>query len=172
MKAHPFVIYLMALALAGCASYAPQRLPARVDLPKSATAIVLDPARLPFRSLSTHVFNPADGLDIDEVAMLAVANNSQLKQARDALGIARAQSFAAGLLPDPQLGITSDHPTNGTSGNTNAFNFNLNYDVNALLLRSSRTGAAAAAEQRVNAEILWQEWQVVSQARLLFTLVH
>ncbi|MEO8837649.1 MAG: TolC family protein, partial [Herbaspirillum sp.] len=72
-------------------------------------------------------------------------------------------------LPDPQLGLTSDHPTNGTSSNTNAFNLNLSVDVNALLLRSSRKGAAIASEQQVNADLLWQEWQMVSQARLLFT---
>jgi outer membrane protein TolC len=157
------------LSLAACASYAPKPLPERVNLPRSASAIAVDPARLPFGSLSTHLFNPADGLDMDEVAMLAVANNPQLREARDALGIARAQSFAAGLLPDPQLGVSSDHPTNGTAANTNAFNLNPSYDVNALLLRSSRKNAAMAQEQQVNLELLWQEWQVVSQARLLFT---
>jgi outer membrane protein TolC len=157
------------LSLAACASYAPKPLPEQVNLPRSASAIAVDPARLPFRSLSTHVFDPADGLDMDEVAMLAVANNPQLRQARDALGIARAQSFAAGLLPDPQLGISSDHPTNGTAGNTNAFNLNPSYDVDALLRRSSRKNAAMAQEQQVNLELLWQEWQVVSQARLLFS---
>jgi outer membrane protein TolC len=157
------------LSLAACASYAPKPLPEQVNLPRSASAIAVNPARLPFRSLSTHVFDPADGLDMDEVAMLAVANNPQLRQARDALGIARAQSFAAGLLPDPQLGISSDHPTNGTAGNTNAFNLNPSYDINALLRRSSRKNAAMAQEQQVNLELLWQEWQVVSQARLLFS---
>ncbi len=162
-------LVLLLGALSGCATYAPKPLPDRVNLPQSAASITLDPARLPFRNLSSHIFNPADGLDMDEVAMLAVANNPQLRQARDALGIARAQSFAAGLLPDPQLGVTADHPTNGTGANTNAFNFNLNYDVNALLLRSSRKGAAQAETQRVNLDLLWQEWQVVSQARLLFT---
>ncbi len=159
----------MALGLAGCASYAPKPLPESVNLRQSATGIVINPASLPFHRLSSHVFNPADGLDMDEVAMLAVANNPQLRQKRDDLGIARAQSFAAGLLPDPQLGITSDRPTNGTSTNTHAFNLNLGYDVSALLLRSSRKGAAIASEQQVNADLLWQEWQVVSQARLLFT---
>ncbi|BBP05989.1 cellobiose phosphorylase [Sulfuriferula plumbiphila] len=162
-------LVLLLGALSGCATYAPKPLPKRANLPQSAALITLDPARLPFRNLSSHIFNPADGLDMDEVAMLAVANNPQLRQARDALGIARAQSFAAGLLPDPQLGFTSDHPTNGALGNTNSFNFNLNYDVNALLLRSSRKGAAQAQAQRVNLDLLWQEWQVVSQARLLFT---
>lgn len=169
MNTNLWAIGLTALSLAGCASYSPQPLPERVDLPQSATGIVIDSASLPFHRLSSHVFNPADGLDMDEVAMLAVANNPQLKQARDDLGIARAQSFAAGLLPDPQLGVTSDHPTNGTSGNTNSFNLNLGYDISALLLRSSRKGAATAREQQVNADLLWQEWQVVSQARLLFT---
>ena len=156
-------------ALSGCATYAPKPLPNQVQFPQSVASITLDPARLPFRNLSSHPFNPTDGLDMDEVAMLAVANNPQLKQARDALGIARAQSFAAGLLPDPQLGVTTDHPTNGTAGNTNGFNLNLNYDVNALLQRSSRKGAAQAEMQKVNLDLLWQEWQVVSQARLLFT---
>ncbi len=169
MRPYLFAITLIVLNLAGCASYAPKPLPERVNLPRSASAIVVNAAGLPFSSLSTHVFNPADGLDMYEVAMLAVANNPQLRQARDNLGIARAQSFAAGLLPDPQLGMTSDHPTNGTTGNTNAFTFNPSYDVNALLLRSSRKNAALANEQRVNLELLWQEWQVVSQARLLFT---
>ncbi|AJP47562.1 hypothetical protein PG1C_01945 [Rugosibacter aromaticivorans] len=163
------VMGLVALGVAGCASYAPKPLPVHMSLPQSAAAISVAPAQLPFRELSSHPFNAADGLDMTEVAMLAVANNPQLRQARDGLGIARAQSFAAGLLPDPQLGVTFDHPTNGTAGNINAFNFNPSYDVNALLLRSSRVGAATADERRVNLELLWQEWQVVSQARLLFT---
>ncbi len=170
MRLSPRTAVLLALGLlAGCASYAPRPLPKRINLPQSAAAVVVEPAQLPFRSLSSHLFDPADGLDMDEVAMLAVANNPQLRQARDELGIARAQSFAAGLLPDPQLGITSDHPTNGATGNSNAFSVNPSYDVSALLLRSSRVGAAKADERRVNLELLWQEWQVVSRSRLLFT---
>ena len=169
MRFSRLVIVLPALALAACATYTPRPLPERVDLPRSAAAISIDPASLPFRNLSTHIFDPANGLDIDEVAMLAVANNPQLKEMRDELGIARAQSFAAGLLPDPQLGASFDHPTNGTTGNSNGFSLNPSYDVSALLLRSSRVGAAGANLRRVNLELLWQEWQVVSQARLLFT---
>ena len=165
----PCLLLLIVLGPVACASYAPRPLPQRSDLAPSASSISLDPARLPFRALAAHPFNPDDGFDMDEVAMLAVANNPQLRQARDALGIARAQSFAAGLLPDPQLGLTFDHPTNGVPGNTNAFNINPSYDVNALLLRSSRVRAATQEQRRVNLELLWQEWQVVSQTRLLFT---
>ena len=167
MTRHALVTALLG-TLSACASYAPQHLPDAPNAPASAGAINIDPAQLPFRSLSSHVYNPADGLDVTEVAMLAVANNPQLRQSRDALGITRAQSFAAGLLPDPQLSVTGDRPTNGTSGNTNAFNLNLSYDVNALLQRSSRVGSAKADVRRVNLELLWQEWQTVSLARLLF----
>ena len=169
MRFSILAIALPVLALAGCASYAPKPLPERIDLPRSASAISVDAASLPFRDLATHVFDPANGLDMTEVAMLAVANNPQLRQMRDELGIARAQAFAAGLLPDPQLGLASDHPTNGTAGNTNGFSVNPGYDVTALLLRSSRVGAADANLRRVNLELLWQEWQVVGRARLLFT---
>ena len=169
MRFSILAIALPALALAGCATYAPRPLPERVDQPRSASAISVDAASLPFRDLSTHIFDPANGLDIDEVAMLAVANNPQLREMRDALGIARAQAFAAGLLPDPQLGLAFDHPSNGSAGNTNAFSVNPSYDAAALFLRSSRVDAANANLRRVNLELLWQEWQVVGRARLLFT---
>lgn len=169
MRLSAFLGYAGLASLSACASYAPQPLPASVNMPASATAVTVDPGQLPFSSLRSHVFNPADGLDSEEVAMLAVANNPQLRQARDTLGISRAQAFAAGLLPDPQLGVTGDHPGNGGAGNTNGFNVNLNYDVNALLLRSSRKLAAQREVERVNMALLWQEWQVVSQAKLLFT---
>ena len=160
-----------ALALAACASYAPKPLPERVSLAADARAVSVDAARLPFRTLAAHAFDPADGLDRDEVAMLAVANNPQLRQARDALGVARAQAFAAGLLPDPQLGVSFDHPTNGSAGNTNGFSLNPTFDAAALVLRSSRREAAAAAADQVRLDLLWQEWQVVSQARLLYTRI-
>lgn len=168
MRLHRTIGLFVTAILSACATYTPQKLPTRVNLVSSASAITVNPAQLRFSQFRTHIFNPADGLDSDEVAMLAVVNNPQLKQARDGLGIAQAQSFAAGLLPDPQLGITFDHPTSGSAGNTNSFNFMPSFDFNALLLHSSRVGAAKAEEQRVNLGLLWQEWQVVSQAKLLF----
>ena len=163
--------YASLVILSACTTYTPIKLPTKVSMPQSPDAIVVQPAQLPFGSLRNHVFNPADGFDSDELAMLAVANNPQLRQTRDGLGVVRAQAFAAGLLPDPQLGITADHPTNGGVGTMNAFNYNLSYDLNALLLRSSRKNAANFDTERINMELLWQEWQVVSQTKLLFTRI-
>lgn len=132
-------------------------------------AIRVDPAKMPLPALRTHRFDPADGLDITETAMLAVANNPDLRVARDGAGIARAQAFAAGLLPDPQLALSADHPGGNVAGSTtNAFGLGVSYDINALLRRSTEHAAARAAQNQSELELLWKEWQTVAQARLLF----
>ncbi|KQR76911.1 transporter [Burkholderia sp. Leaf177] len=128
--------------------------------------IRIDPASMPLPELATHTFDPSDGLDIGEVAMLAVANNPDLKLARDDLGIVRAQAFAAGLLPDPQLAVSSDYP--GAAGATRAFNYGLSMDVLAILTRSANKQSADATVAKTDLGLLWQEWQVVAQARQLF----
>jgi len=153
---------------AGCATYRPEPLDTAPARPKDVAHIEVDAASMPLPALRSHRYDPSDGLDIDEVAMLAVANNPRLKVARDRLGVARAQAFAAGLLPDPQLALTRDDPTHGGPGNMSAFSAGLSYDVNALLTRSARSAAATASQRQVNLELLWQEWQVVGRARLLF----
>ncbi len=163
------VCALSLAGLTGCATYVARPLPQAVSLANDVRTLSVSTASMPFRALSSHQFDPSDGLDIDEVAMLAVARNPQLKVARDSLGLTRAQAFAAGLLPDPTLAMSSDHPSNGAVGNTSALNLNLGFDVGSLLARSSRTAAAGAEVDRVNLDLLWQEWQVVSQSRLLFT---
>ena len=169
MKKMLFIFSLAVAGLGGCATYHPSPLDAKPRFPDQVPHLIGQSARMPLPELATHLFDPSDGLDMTEVAMLAVANNPQLKVARDEAGIAHAQAFAAGLLPDPQLSLTRDFPTNGTSGNTSAFNLGLSYDVNALLMRSGVKNAAQAAQRQTDLNLLWQEWQVVGQARLLFT---
>ncbi|WGS55292.1 TolC family protein (plasmid) [Paraburkholderia sp. D15] len=98
--------------------------------------------------------------------MLAVANNPDLKLIRDDLGIARAQAYSAGLLPDPQVSISSDYP--GAAGTTRAFNYGLSIDVMAIVLRSANKQSADATAAKTDLGLLWQEWQTVAQARQLF----
>ena len=162
----PFL--LLVASLAGCAAYHPLPLQTRPRFPVEMPHLVVQSAHMPLPELASHRFDPSDGLDMTEVAMLAVANNPQLKVARDEAGITHAQAFAAGLLPDPQLSLTRDFPTNGAAGNTSAFNLGVSYDVNALLTRSAVKNAARATALQTDLNLLWQEWQVVSQARLLF----
>ncbi|MFH2079860.1 MAG: TolC family protein, partial [Pseudomonadota bacterium] len=155
-------------SLAGCTTYQSLPLQSKPQFTTEVSHLIVRSERMPLPELASHRFDPRDGLDMTEVAMLAVANNPQLKVTRDESGVAHAQAFAAGLLPDPQLSLTRDFPTNGTSGNTSAFNLGLSYDVNALLTHAAVASAAQAAERQTDLNLLWQEWQVVGQARLLF----
>ncbi len=171
MRAKLLLACLVFTGMAGCAVYRPKPLTLEPDLPHSLSRLTVDRRSLPLPDLRAHVFDPSDGLDMTEVAMLAVANNPQLRIARDDAGIARAQAFAAGLLPDPKLNLTRDFPTNGGSSNTDAFGLGLSYNVGALLVRSAAKGAATATARKLDLRLLWQEWQVVSRARVLFVRV-
>jgi outer membrane protein TolC len=156
-----------ALSLCACASYAP--LPLGQGLGSANVAQLSAPVQpIPGETADTHRFDPADGIDVTETAMLALANAPRLKLQRDALGVARAQAFAAGLLPDPQLSLSGETPTSRQPGLAHAFNLGLDYDVGALLTRSARKAEANRKAGQANLELLWSEWQTVARARLLF----
>jgi outer membrane protein TolC len=75
--------------------------------------------------------------------------------------------FQAGLLPNPQLSLDYGALIAGP-GITNSHLIGLAQDILPLLTLSARKAEAAAAQKSVELDLLWQEWQVVSQARLLF----
>jgi outer membrane protein, heavy metal efflux system len=158
---------LAALSLSGCATYAPLALGSGHGA-AGVEQLTAPTAQMSMPTLAPHRFDPSDGLDVTEMAMLAVANSPALQAKRDDLGLARAQAFAAGLLPDPQLGLGQDFPRHPAAGLTSAFNLGLTADISALLLRSSRQAAARGQADQVNLDLLWEEWQTVAQARLLF----
>lgn len=156
----------------GCAWYRPERLvPHDTSMSAEALARVrIDPSTIPLPQLALHRFDPSNGLDIEEVAMLAVVNNPDLRLARDDLGIARAQAFSAGLLPDPQLSISSDFP--GAAGYERAFNYGLSMDMMSIVTRGANRESAEAAAAKTDLGLLWQEWQVIAQAKQSFLKVH
>jgi len=162
---------LLCGALAGCSTYEALPLTPAMPAPATLADLRVDAASLPFPALAAHRFDPSDGLDIVETAMLAVANNPDLKLARDDAAIAHAQAYAAGLLPDPQLALSRDLSDSGGADTRAAYSYGLSYDINALLLHSSQRDAAQADAHKTDLNLLWQEWQVVSQARLLFVRV-
>ncbi len=156
-------LLLAGALVTACSSYQPLTLaegkPAR---------LVVDTRSLPFPPMAAHRFDPDDGLDIVEVAMLAVVNNPDLRLVRDDAAIAHAQSFSAGLLPDPQFSLSSDLSNSGGAGATKAFSAGLNYDITSLLTHGALHRAADNDAAKTDLTLLWQEWQVASQAQLLF----
>lgn len=159
---------ITAMVLGGCASYGPKPLPTQPDL----AVVALGAAPQAQAAAGDRAADPGLGLDMNDIATAAVLRNPDLKLARDAAGVAQAQAFAAGLLPDPQLSLTRDFPGNGGPANVSAFNLGLSYDITALLVRPALSAAAQAQERQARLDLLWQEWQVISRARTLFvTLV-
>jgi len=157
------------LLQAGCARYQALPLNDHPQWPSSFAHISVNRASMPFPQLASHRFDPSDGLDMTEVAMLAVSNNPDLRLARDDAGIGRAQAFAAGLLPDPQLSVSRDLPASSIPGLVSAYSISPGYDLQSLLLHGSGYEAAKASSRQIDLNLLWQEWQVVSQARVLFS---
>jgi len=169
MKILPLSILVPTLAagLAGCATYQAKPLGEHATLLGSYANIVIDRSRMPLPQLAAHAFNVHGGLDMDDVAMLAVINNPDLKVARTDARVAHAQAFAAGLLPDPQLALTRDVPQNPQPGSTSAFSLNLSEDINALIRHHFDSRAGRYDARKTDLNLLWQEWQVVAKARTL-----
>jgi outer membrane protein TolC len=159
-----------ALLGAGCATYSPQPLGDGQGV-RDASQLSASTANMPVPALRKHRFDPSQGLDSTDVAILAIANNPELKVLRDQLGIARAQAFAAGLLPDPQITVGQDYLAHKQPGFTSAYNYGISEDISSLLTRSTRKAAAKSQADQVNLDLLWAEWQTIAQARLLFNQV-
>jgi cobalt-zinc-cadmium efflux system outer membrane protein len=159
---------MLSALLAGCASYQAATLPGADALVHDVLQLTVDTATMPDAALASHRFDPSDGLDITEVAMLAVVNNPELRLLRADAGVTRAQAFSAGLLPDPQIALSRETAMGAPAGATVAFTGALTVDIAALLARSSSKAAADAESRKSSLDLLWQEWQTVAKARLLF----
>ncbi len=161
-------VCLLLLTVPACATYRPKPLNTNPTLLNEVPPEVVTAGTMPLPELAGHTFNTDHGLDMTDVAILAVVNNQDLKVARDKQGLASAELLAAGVLPNPQLAAGVDHPTNGGPGYVNAWNIGLSYDIGALLMRNAAINASRADSLKVDLTVLWQEWQIVQQARLLF----
>lgn len=160
-------VVAMALLLAGCATYRPMPLdesppvlsqPVLAVLAQDAATIdrpFLTPARIDF----------SRPLDANVIAALAVLNNPDLLATRARAGVADAQAFAAGLLPDPTFSFGLDPVLSGPDtmlGITSS----LGFDLNALRKRGVTRQQARAEARKVRLDLAWSEWQTSGQARL------
>lgn len=159
---------LAAVLLAGCAAYSARPLPEKADLATRVPDVKVDVQALHLPGLAPHVYDPAHGLDMTDAAILAVINNPGLRTARSEARAARVQSFAAGLLPGPQLSASRDRPTDNTAGLVTGRSVGIGYDLGPLFTSGAEQAAAEAQAQQADLDLLWVEWQVAQQARVLF----
>lgn len=159
-------------ALAGCATYHALPLDSGRG-PQHVADVTVPAASMPTPALRAYPFDAANGLDVTEVAMLAVANNPQLKLQRDAAGIAHAEAYSAGLLPDPSVSYEHDRPVGSNPvGTTDSYTAGLSLDLGNLVTRSARLKSAHAHQREVDLDLLWSEWQTIAQAHTLFDRVY
>lgn len=136
--------------LTSCTHYAPLPLAPAASLAPSVAAAGI----------------PDHPLTVEEVAALALARNPELIAARTKRAVARAQVVQAGVLPNPSL-TAAILPLIAGAGTGPAWNFGLAQDVKALLVYRPKVRSARNSAAQVDADLLWQEWQVAGQARQL-----
>ncbi|HUX19220.1 MAG TPA: TolC family protein, partial [Acidithiobacillus sp.] len=97
--------------LTGCASYHARplsdHLPAMAKVEQEMAAALRH--NHPASAQPVNLHTPLSGEDLGEIAVLL---NPDLRAMRAQIGVAQAQVFAAGLLPDPQLSLSADLPSN------------------------------------------------------------
>lgn len=160
---------LLALLLAGCASYTPK--PLELDTVQSA---LIHPAARVLEQKAGSIDRPwlapvtvdlSAPLTPDAISALAVANNPDLVAMRARADVAGAQVFAAGLLPDPTFSVGTNKVLSGPDTMLDLSGA-LGLDINALRTRAVRREAAVAQNQQVRLDLAWAEWQTAGQARI------
>lgn len=159
---------LISLMLAGCATYSPLPLPQTAKLVANTNALVVPASSFATPGVYVAHINLHRPLDATAVAALAVLNDPALSAARAARGVAAAQSYAAGLLPWPQITLGSGRPDPGGAGLSNPWSLALEQNVAALLQHGAIERSAQASQAGVRLDVIWDEWQVAQQARLLY----
>ena len=104
--------------------------------------------------------------------MVAVLTTPDLKAFRAKIGVARAQVFDIGLLPDPQLAYTLAPPLTAMSGLTSAFSDGINWDVGSLITTITKLRIVKTQAEQVRFDIAWQEWLSANQAKLLASQIY
>jgi len=156
--------------LVGCASYQsqPLELPAQLnDTIKQLHTDASTHTELPVIWRQDHV-QTDNGLDENEIVQLAVLNSPRLQAVQTQLQQAQAQLIQAGLLPDPQLGLSADIPAGSDPTLVSGYNFGLGFDLQSLITRSARLSVANKQARTIYLKVLWQEWQIIQQARMLY----
>lgn len=146
--------WIAALGLAGCASYRPLPLPSQVQPSRSVAALQGAPA-------------VATRWNLPSIERLVLLNNPELRSARAQHQLAQAQLLQAKLLPNPGIALSEGFLVSGP-GDATAWSAGISEDLAALITLKPRRAAAQAAAAQIDAELLWQEWQTLAKARLLY----
>ena len=157
--------------IAGCTNYVAkplqeQELDQQMQPPRHED-LVLGAEKLKHPRLDPIKLDFSQPLTEDELAVIGVLTNPDLKALRASQKVSEAQVFSAGLLPDPQISLALDFPSNTGLGLVTAYNLGLNWALTSLITRPVEKHIATAKAQQVRYDIAWREWMLSNQVRLL-----
>lgn len=165
------ILTLACLWLSGCATYSSLPLSRQPHF-AAGTSDLIAPVR-EFRSPGVRVkkINLNTPLDSIAVAVLAVLNNPMLAATRASENVASAQSYAAGLLPWPDITLGRGRADPSAPGLSTPWSVDVEQNAAALIQHGVIARAAEASQRQVHLAVLWDEWQVAQQARLLYARI-
>jgi outer membrane protein TolC len=152
------------ITISGCASYQPMPLTEQ-ESPIDINALVQQAQKSPLLKSGSITLN--NGLNLDELANLALFNSPLLKVNQQQYSVNKANAYNLGLLPDPQLSASFDHPTGNVLNTVNAWTGGIGYDLNALITHQSYLEVEDQQIKQAKLTLLWQAWQIKLQAKLL-----
>ena len=153
-----------AVLLSACALYHHLPLPKQPDLVGQLSQLRTQLPAVPGSAQRTIATDRP--LAIDDIGLLAVLNDPELRAEQGTMDVAQAGLLQSSLLPNPS-GSASYTPIIGGHDIAPAWAASLTEDIKSILTYHTRKKAARLQLDQVNADLLWQEWQVAQQARIL-----
>jgi len=153
---------MVMIALASCATYHPLPLATEPTLATKSTELAtIVPDGPDHPAFEIDVKRP---LRIDEIGILAILNDPELKSEAGKIAVAQAGLVQATILPNPVGNINYAAPISGL-GAAATFSSGISQEVAAIITRGARVRSAQAQVYAVDADLLWREWQVAQKAR-------
>ena len=153
-----------AALLGGCATYHALPLARGPDLAPRLSLLraTVPPLRPGAHSRRIDLSRP---LSLADIGLLAVLNDPALRSERGERGLAEAGLLQASLLPNPTASLGFEPLV--SAGVSPSWTAILTENVRAILTYHTRVESAHFALGQVDADLLWREWQVAQQARVL-----
>lgn len=167
MRIAGYLLLALGGSLGGCQHYQPSPLRNAGDVlaPVDVAALSADAQKIDRPFLRPQPIDLTQPLTSNELAVIAVIENPDLRALRAAQGVNDAQVFAAGLLPDPTFTANFDKILSGPDP-FNAFGGQIGFDLAQLRTRRVARASGEATKRKVRLDLAWAEWQTVGAARL------
>lgn len=111
-------------------------------------------------------------MTVDDVALLAVTTNPELRRVRADALLADLALREAAVLPPPDVHAGAAVPLAGAApGDGVAWSAGMDWEITSARGRADRVGAAGLRRDATHLDIAWQEWSVLRDARRAATQV-